>query len=607
MAVVERNCCVVVMFVFVCCFVSVVVALQLNDDFDDPSSDPLSIHSLDGSKFENFHGVVYHVHKRSANVSSKKAFEVPKKTVFKGVAATIDKALAKHFMANKSATDNSTTPTPSIAVNQDNTTSGTNLPEDKSNASVSTTPPITSTSTSLSPAPVNGTSVGTPVSTTESSSTSTTTATSIVSSNDTSPVTTASTEEVLPPKPVGLNQTEDYHVYYNSSFMEGEKAMTYWVDFKKLPEDKVVVHRMLSDSHRRAATVTLSFDFPFYGSPVRNITIATGGFLYMGDYVHSWLAATQYVAPLMANFDTRLSNESTVMYFDNGTAFVIEWSDVVLQESNPDEKFTFQAILLKNGDIAFVYEYIPISITKIGDELHPVKVGLSDAYVIDRVIYFIRRKTIYEYHRIDLKNDYISNHTAIYFSALTTCPIFQDCESCMAANISLDCVWCDAAKRCSDGLDRKRQDWLQQRCDIERSKVDCSLKSSSNLGPYVQPLTDTPSKTYPTFSTISSNDIMQHPPAPPQEPVNFKPGQATNFDDEISQSAQVDVRQGNFSIGGVVAVLLLVALALGTLVWVGYAYRNPHTSSGQLLIKYRPSQWRFRSGEARYTAASVHM
>lgn len=65
-------------------------------------------------------------------------------------------------------------------------------------------------------------------------------------------------------------------------------------------------------------TVKLKFDFPFYGYNVRNITIATGGFLYTGDYVHSWLAATQYIAPLMANFDTRLSNTSYVKYADNG-------------------------------------------------------------------------------------------------------------------------------------------------------------------------------------------------------------------------------------------------------------------------------------------------
>lgn len=65
-------------------------------------------------------------------------------------------------------------------------------------------------------------------------------------------------------------------------------------------------------------TVKLSFDFPFYGHMIRNMTIATGGFLYTGEYVHAWLAATQYIAPLMANFDTSLSNQSFVKFADNG-------------------------------------------------------------------------------------------------------------------------------------------------------------------------------------------------------------------------------------------------------------------------------------------------
>ncbi|CAI6343107.1 unnamed protein product [Macrosiphum euphorbiae] len=68
---------------------------------------------------------------------------------------------------------------------------------------------------------------------------------------------------------------------------------------------------MLLYSHRRAATINLTFQFPFYGNLINSITIATGGFLYLGDYVHSLLAATQYIAPLMslmANFDLSSSN-----------------------------------------------------------------------------------------------------------------------------------------------------------------------------------------------------------------------------------------------------------------------------------------------------------
>lgn len=74
----------------------------------------------------------------------------------------------------------------------------------------------------------------------------------------------------------------------------------------------------------------LSFDFPFYGHLVRNVTIATGGFLYTGEYVHSWLAATQYIAPLMANFDTSISNDSYVKYVDNGKLDAVQYMCTLL-------------------------------------------------------------------------------------------------------------------------------------------------------------------------------------------------------------------------------------------------------------------------------------
>lgn len=176
-------------------------------------------------------------------------------------------------------------------------------------------------------------------------------------------------------------------------------------------------------------TVRLSFDFPFYGHYIRNVTIATGGFLYTGDYVHSWLAATQYIAPLMANFDTSLSNDSYIKYVDNKTAFTVLWENVVLQDKPDDGKFTFQTTLHSNGDIVFVYQNVPLIIENIQDRHHPVKIGLSDAYIIDRTIFFMRRKTIYEYHRVNFRKEDIKNGTVIYLSALATCPILKNCTA----------------------------------------------------------------------------------------------------------------------------------------------------------------------------------
>ena len=42
------------------------------------------------------------------------------------------------------------------------------------------------------------------------------------------------------------------------------------------------------------------------------------GFIFMGEITHRMLTATQYVAPLMANFDPSFSKNSTVRYSDNG-------------------------------------------------------------------------------------------------------------------------------------------------------------------------------------------------------------------------------------------------------------------------------------------------
>ena len=124
--------------------------------------------------------------------------------------------------------------------------------------------------------------------------------------------------------------------YYSSKFQEDGKTYFVSLDTKNTTghdAGKVKEHSMLSQSYRRAATINLSFKFPFYGHLVENITIATGGFLYTGDYVHSWLAATQYIAPLMANFDTSNNNNAKIRYLDDGSRLVVEWKDVYLQVS----------------------------------------------------------------------------------------------------------------------------------------------------------------------------------------------------------------------------------------------------------------------------------
>ncbi|CAH1127814.1 unnamed protein product [Ceutorhynchus assimilis] len=363
----------------------------------------------------------------------------------------------------------------------------------------------------------------------------------------------------------------DNHIFYNSTtYNDPNIGKQLWVDLEKRSDVKI--NDLLSASHRRAATVKLSFEFPFYGRFIKNVTIATGGFLYTGNYVHSWLAATQYIAPLMANFDTGLSNDSFVKYVDNGTAFTVEWQRVALQDK-PSQEFTFQTTLHKNGNIVFVYKNIPFAIENINDQLHPVKVGLSDAYILDRTVFYVRRKTIYEYHRVTFNKEEIKNWTSIYLTALPTCLDLLNCTSCTYNKLNMNCTWCPSSNQCSTGQDRNRQFWIDKGCELRNITSEPSCFDDEKLS----------------------------------DSLNYEVQEASKLmdDDYIGRVP----RQTNNRLGtsGYLAVIFLIAMVVGISLWGAYAYKNPHTTSGQILIRYRPSQWRWRRGEARYTAATIHM
>lgn len=281
-----------------------------------------------------------------------------------------------------------------------------------------------------------------------------------------------------PTSPNGNKGTEDTHTFYKPEYISNNtRAMSYWLDFSKLNVQNSTKHDMLSKSHRRAAPIKLTFDFPYYGQPLRNIIIATGGFLYVGEHLHHWLAATQNISPLMANFDLSTSNDSDIHYYDDGKSLTVQWQNVQMKDHKPEGNFSFQVTLNKTGDIIFVYKHLPVSIDKIPEDEHPVKVGISDAFLVDKVVFFIRRKTIYDYHRINLKENFeITNQTAIILKALPTCNQYDSCETCSKANSTLGCIWCPTVNRCSNGFDRKRQEWLQNHCDILKS-TDCSAKA----------------------------------------------------------------------------------------------------------------------------------
>ncbi|NXA43031.1 PLDX1 protein, partial [Eudromia elegans] len=169
-----------------------------------------------------------------------------------------------------------------------------------------------------------------------------------------------------------------------------------------------------------------------------------------GDVVHRMLTATQYVAPLMANFNPGYSRDSTVRYWDNGTVFVVQWDKVYLQGKEDLGSFTFQAALHRTGRIVFGYKEIPVPVVRISAAQHPVKAGLSDAFMILNTAPDVpesRRRTIYEYHRVELDTGTISSLSAVEFTPLPTCLQHQSCETCEGSELTFNCSWCHVLQR----------------------------------------------------------------------------------------------------------------------------------------------------------------
>ncbi|KAM4605238.1 plexin domain-containing protein 2 [Polymixia lowei] len=405
------------------------------------------------------------------------------------------------------------------------------------------------------------------------------------------------------------------HIYYTSKIYSpgdpGSKGL--WVDIDEMEEDSWKIHGFLSNTHRQAARVNLSFDFPFYGHILKEITVATGGFIYTGDIIHRMLTATQYIAPLMANFDPSLSKTSTVFYFDNGTALVVQWNRVHLQDGFSLGTFTFQATLHSDGRIVFAYKEIPVGINDISAENHPVKVGLSDAFVVLHVIEQIpnvRRRTIYEYHKVDILKSKISNFTAIEILPLPTCLQFSSCGPCVTSQIGFNCSWCNRLQRCSSGFDRNRQDWVDLGCPEERRDPRCipatniTKTKSHNLTHTTAPVITstvqqkTSSTTYTTLTKISTASNPTMSSSTTRRTISV-PQLPTSKPTEAAEEDGTEEREERLQTGLLVGIVLVMVVMATVVLLTVYMYNHPTSHVSLFFMERRPMRWptmKFRRG-----------
>ncbi|UJR08522.1 hypothetical protein I4U23_012785 [Adineta vaga] len=77
------------------------------------------------------------------------------------------------------------------------------------------------------------------------------------------------------------------HHYYNVSYII-PKSEGISINFLQDNSQFVRIHA-LTNRHRSAFGIQLKFGFPFYGHTIHKILVATGGFIYTGDLLHSAL------------------------------------------------------------------------------------------------------------------------------------------------------------------------------------------------------------------------------------------------------------------------------------------------------------------------------
>ena len=227
----------------------------------------------------------------------------------------------------------------------------------------------------------------------------------------------------------------------------------------------------------------LEFAFTFYGHPVDHVLMLKEGTLSLGGLQLENLYESQYIAPLMTS---QPQKELTLMSRDDGKVGIFTWKLENLQTA-------FQVQLYASGEIKFVYKNLHHLPRLLRDLEHPVQVGLSDAYLLERHSGLVTQKNLVTYHKIDafneldLKAKENQSEITLSFKPKMTCNLFKSCWDCMTHATEFNCVWCPSLNLCSnDGLDRNYQQWANEMCYVDKNSVNqlekcpVSIKKSSH-------------------------------------------------------------------------------------------------------------------------------
>ena len=134
--------------------------------------------------------------------------------------------------------------------------------------------------------------------------------------------------------------------------------------------DTVTVNGFHESPDRHSHPVRIPFPFTYFGQQKENITITTEGFLSLRDLnvASMSMMKVQQISALRADFVVKNgSSDIRHLLTPNGEEFVVEWKDVVLQQSDNQEPFHFQIVLSKNGTVTLNYIRVPDSFQQIAN------------------------------------------------------------------------------------------------------------------------------------------------------------------------------------------------------------------------------------------------
>ena len=263
------------------------------------------------------------------------------------------------------------------------------------------------------------------------------------------------------------------HTYYTMSLYQDNAEKMYEKHFVDMSNSHK--HDFLSSQSQGAEKIEPGFIFPFYGHLVHNFYVTTHGFISFAPRIHNLMYKTQYIAPLRVKLDPSRAEESTVNYKVHGpfgNSLTVQWTNVSVAEpyehplggnftfqvfyndvhiskafklsdsSLMTLAFSFQATLHANGDIVFVYVFVPDLLTT--DALYdnePVA-GLSDAFLIGD-------SELHVYHTLNVDNPDIRTKSVIVFNAKPTCIRQTSCDACinLSKTSEFTCSYCPAVHR----------------------------------------------------------------------------------------------------------------------------------------------------------------